>query len=167
MILFHGSNTAITRVDLEKCRPFKDFGKGFYLTPLKNQAEQMAQRTARIYGGTSVVSAFEFDDLQIESLSLLRFELPSKEWAQFVINNRNRHFHRNSDEDSNHDCRYDIVIGPIANDDLALLFRQFENGLIDIDLLVKKMEYKELTIQYSFHTDKALLLLKGVEHGGN
>ena len=50
--------------------------------------------------------------------------------------------------------------GPVANDDLALLFRTFTNGLIDLYALVNGLEYKKLTDQYSFHTDKALQYLK-------
>lgn len=42
MILFHGSNTIIESIDLAKSRPFKDFGKGFYLTDILEQAQRMA-----------------------------------------------------------------------------------------------------------------------------
>jgi hypothetical protein len=58
------------------------------------------------------------------------------------------------------------VIGPVANDDLALLFRQFSEGMIGVDTLVREMEFKKLTDQYSFHTEKALGYLKeaGVSH---
>lgn len=34
MKLYHGSNTAITRIDLTRCKPYKDFGQGFYLTEI-------------------------------------------------------------------------------------------------------------------------------------
>ena len=61
MILYHGSNMKIGQIDLAKCRPYKDFGQGFYLTQIKEQAEQMARRTATIYGGEPIVSEFEFD----------------------------------------------------------------------------------------------------------
>lgn len=46
------------------------------------------------------------------------------------------------------------------------LFRQFSDGLISVETLVNEMEFKKLTDQYSFHTEKALLyLLKtGVEN---
>ncbi len=52
MVLYHGSNTDIKVIDLAMCRPYKDFGRGFYLTVMKEQAEKMANRVARIYGGT-------------------------------------------------------------------------------------------------------------------
>lgn len=62
MILYHGSNIEIEKIELSKCRPYKDFGKGFYTTELQEQAEKMAKRVARIYGGSPVVNAFEIND---------------------------------------------------------------------------------------------------------
>lgn len=35
--LYHGSNVRIESIDLGKCKPYKDFGKGFYLTILRNR----------------------------------------------------------------------------------------------------------------------------------
>jgi len=160
--LYHGSNVEINEIDFSRCRPYKDFGQGFYLTTIQEQAEKMAKRVSRIYGGTPCVTVFEFDEaaLSDNNLSCRIFEKPSKEWAVFVINNRNRSFSPIIDLECNLDCKYDLVIGPIANDDLALLFRQFSNGLIGVDTLVKEMEFKKLTDQYSFHTKKALQYLK-------
>ena len=141
--LYHGSNIAIEEIDLKKTRPYKDFGRGFYLTSMKEQAQKMAQRVSRI------------------------FEEPSKEWALFVINNRNRDYQDIYSMECNHDNKYDLVIGPVADDDLALLFRQFLGGLISVEVLVEAMKFKKLTNQYSFHTEKALELLEraGWNHG--
>ena len=50
MILYHGSNVEIQSIDLSMCKPYKDFGKGFYLTTLKEQAKRMAMRVSRIFG---------------------------------------------------------------------------------------------------------------------
>lgn len=55
-----------------------------------------------------------------------------------------------------------MVIGPIANDDMAVLFRQYENGVITFENMVNGMIYKETTNQFSFHTEKAISLLKKV-----
>lgn len=40
MILYHGSYCEVKIPDLSKCSDFKDFGKGFYLTSSKEQAEK-------------------------------------------------------------------------------------------------------------------------------
>jgi len=62
MILYHGSNIKILNIDLTKTRPFKDFGRGFYLTKLEEQAERMAVRVTDRFGGSPHVSAFELND---------------------------------------------------------------------------------------------------------
>ena len=59
--------------------------------------------------------------LSSPELSVKTFEGPTEEWAKFVITNRNYNKIENPQEDNNADNRYDIVFGPIANDDLALL----------------------------------------------
>ena len=84
----------------------------------------------------------------------------SEEWARFVRNNRNKKNENYSDIECNLDNKYDIVIGPIADDDMALLFRQYENGMITFDTMLNGMIYKETTNQYSFHTERAISLLK-------
>lgn len=162
MILYHGSNTDIPEIDLAKCRPYKDFGKGFYLTDIKIQAEQMAFRIARIYGGSPKLNSYFIDNTFFTNpeLKIKNFGLnPSAQWAEFILNNRNRKFKDFENPLSNHDNKYDIVIGVIANDDIALLFRQYQNEVIDFQTLLKGLTYKKLSIQYSFHTEKAIKLL--------
>lgn len=164
MILFHGSNVEINKIDLTKCRPYKDFGKGFYLTAIEEQAFKMANRVSRIYGGTPCVTYYDFDDSVIKrkELSIRVFNKPTEKWALFVLNNRNRNFNDHISSESNLDFKYDIVIGPVADDDLALLFRQFTNNYIDLNKLVSEMEFKQLTSQYSFHSAKAIKFLTKV-----
>lgn len=164
MILYHGSNVLVEEIDLQKCRPFKDFGRGFYCTEIKEQAELMAKRVAYIYGGRPYVTMWELNDEAFVSseLNIKAFTESSKEWAMFVLNNRNRDFTEYDNAECNHDNKYDIVTGPVANDDLALLFRTFTNGFIDMDALVKGMKYKRLSEQISFHTEKALRYLKPI-----
>lgn len=87
MILYHGTNCSIDKIDLNKCRPYKDFGKGFYLTTIKEQAEKMARRVSRIYGGSPIVNAFIYDiDADNSDINIKSFPAPTEEWARFVIN---------------------------------------------------------------------------------
>ena len=160
MILYHGSNTQVEAVDLSRCRPNKDFGQGFYLTPDKSAAEKMALRTVRRFGGTPFLMTYDFDEAQLEKLNQKLFEVPSVEWAMFVMANRRADVDA---QDHNLDNRYDVVVGPVANDDLALLFRQFSRGLLTVEMLMYEMQFKRLTTQYSFHTNSAISLLKLIE----
>lgn len=167
MILYHGSNVDIQNISLSACRPYKDFGRGFYLTDIPEQAEHMAERVARIYGGEPVLNIYEIDDafLDSSSLRIKNFgEETTEDWARFVMNNRNRGFENYSDPLCNFDSKYDIVIGPVADDNMAMLFRQYEEEVIDFDTLLKGMIYKKTSSQYSFHTPAAISLLRKISH---
>jgi len=164
MILYHGSNLKVNEIDLSKCKPYKDFGRGFYCTTIKKQAEFMAERVVKRYNGIKTVNIYELDEkiFKDKDLNIRIFEKPSKEWAKFILNNRDRNFKFTNNKECNLDNKYDVVIGPVADDDIIVLFRTFVHGLIDMDTLIKELTYKELTDQYSFHTERAIKYLKGV-----
>ena len=106
MILYHGSNIAIDIIDLSKSKPNKDFGKAFYLSEKKQQAEEMATFTVERFGGKPVVTKFEFDETWLNNAQLryMSFNEYSREWADFILANRD------ADTESNiHD--YDIIYG--------------------------------------------------------
>lgn len=149
MKLYHGSNVIIKEVDFTKCHPFKDFGRGFYLTDNINHARNMAARRVLRLGGEECVSSFEFDlEKAVQKLNVKIFGKPSEEWANFVMMNRSEEIVHPA-----HD--YDIVIGPIADDSVVMSFRLFQDGYISISELVKRLEYKELSTQYFFHNATA------------
>ena len=165
MMLYHGTNIDIQSIDLASCRPYKDFGRGFYTTDLLEQAQKMAKRVSRIYGGNPIVNLYEIDDnyMKNKELKIINFgTIPSEKWAVFVMNNRNRTFIDFKSLDCNFDYKYDIVVGPIADDDMAILFRQYQNNLISLQALLNGMTYQKTTSQYSFHTEKAVSLLQKV-----
>lgn len=155
MKLYHGSNTVIEQIELSKCKPFKDFGQGFYLTEIREQAEQMAKRTSAIYGGEPIVTEFEFDETALNALSVITFEEPGEEWALFIMANRDRN--------KTHPTHcYDIVIGPVADDTIATLFRNFDDGIIDLQMLVNGLKYKKVSSQYLFHSAEAIKYLRRI-----
>ena len=128
MMLYHGSNVEIEEIDLTKCKPYKDFGSGFYLTTIKEQAIRMAENKTAVYGGTPVVTIYETDDSIMENprLNTRTFALnPTIEWARFVVNNRSRDFNNYSSIDCNSDCKYEVVFGPVADDAVAATVRRF------------------------------------------
>ena len=157
MILYHGSNVKIEVPNLAKSKPYKDFGRGFYLSADKNQALRMAeQKTLQLLIGEPIVSEFEFDEtlLQSNELKVKIFEDYSVEWANFILQNRDVH-----NQHPIHD--YDIVYGPIADDGVTFQLRRYQAGTISIDELVKELQYaKGITFQYFFGTTLALEKLK-------
>lgn len=165
MRLYHGSNIVIDNINLAMCRPYKDFGRGFYLTDIEEQAKKMAIRVAKIYGKKPIVNVYEIADnfKDLDNLKIKNFGIETtEEWAKFVMNNRSRFFTDTKNTLCNKDNKYDIVIGPVADDNMALLFRQYENEIIDFQTLLKGMIYKKTSSQYSFHTENSVKLLRKV-----
>lgn len=159
MILYHGSNVGFKEILLSRCSPHKDFGRGFYLSDSYDVAFRMARRAVRQYGGRISILVYEIDEAALKKLSHRRFAQPgNRTWARFVLANRNPGMKAT---DHNRDCRYDWVVGPIADDGLAFLFKMFERGYYTLAEVLRKMQFhKKLTTQYSFHTSRALALLK-------
>lgn len=151
MRLYHGSNRPIEQIDLSKGKRFKDFGQGFYTTHLKHQAAEWAKTVTNRFGGTPTVTEYEFDlDKAISAgLNVKIFEVADREWALFVMANRDR-----TRTERQHD--YDIVIGPVADDNMARLFGLYDMNIIDLEAVVAGLIYKNLNSQYFFATERAL-----------
>ncbi len=87
--LYHGSNMKVLIPDLLHSKPFKDFGRGFYLSADKQQALDMAfQKVKQTQTGKAEVSEFLFDETIMNSgdLRILNFPDYCEEWALFVLN---------------------------------------------------------------------------------
>lgn len=158
MILYHGSNTNITEIDLQKSKPNKDFGRGFYLSDTEEQAQRLGAFKVVLDGGQVVVNKFEFDEsiLNSKELKVKILKEYSEEWAEFIFANRN-----NKTIKPTHD--YDIVYGPIANDKVGLQISNFENKIISLQELLERLKYmKGITFQYYFGTERAIQKLKKI-----
>ena len=151
--LYHGSNVRVQIPDLLHSKPFKDFGKGFYLSPDKQQAWDMAfQKVKQTQAGKAEVSEFLFDDTLLDSNSLrvLKFQDYCEDWALFVLKNRDMNA-----------CQpvhnFDIVYGPIADDGVTYQLRRYQGGVISLSRLIEELKYaKGVTFQYYFGSERAL-----------
>lgn len=115
MILYHGTNTPFEDIDLSRSKPNKDFGRGFYLSANKEQAMEMAvAKVDQLETGNPIVMDYEVDETSMSTLKVLRFDSYSEEWAKFILLNRN-----NASNIPAH--YYDIVVGSIANDRVAIM----------------------------------------------
>ena len=105
MILYHGSYLAIENQDLLHSRPNLDFGKGFYLTSIREQAVKWCGKFVK-RGKQGVISNYIFDEELFQRLKVLRFDSYSEDWLEFILTCR-------SGKDSSD---YDAVCGGIANE---------------------------------------------------
>ena len=154
MTLYHGTNADIESIDFAKGIRYKDFGQGFYLTPDRQTAVRMAQKKARLFGGTPTLITYEMDDAALQSdLSVKVFpEQACVEWFLFVDANRDR---KNVEPVHN----YDIVIGPIANDGVVLQLTNYREGIYTPEQAAQLLQDKYLDQQYFFGTERALSFL--------
>lgn len=107
--VFHGSIEVIETPLVSVGRENLDFGKGFYVTDIKRQAQTWAEMKSRYYlDAEGVISQYTFDfDNAIKKFRYKHFEHYDREWLHFII-----------------DCRggkkvwthFDIIEGGVAND---------------------------------------------------
>lgn len=106
MIVYHGSSEIVKQPDILHSYQALDFGKGFYVTRVREQAERWARRKADLFGGKAIVNQYQMSD-ETTGLRVKTFSGDLSEWIDFVC-----------------DCRdgkpvyqqYDLIIGKVAND---------------------------------------------------
>lgn len=155
MRLYHGTVSDIVDIDLSKSNSAKDFGRGFYLSPDRLQAERWAMFKSIQTNGKPKVYEFEFDESLLNNgeLSVKQFDEYTEEWAEFIFANRKNLSEYNI-------CNYDIVIGPIANDKVGVQIRNYIEGNISLEVFIERLKYmKGITFQYFFGTEKAVKYL--------
>ena len=155
MTLYHGSNIEVKEPHLLNTQRALDFGRGFYTTSDFEQAKKWAKRTAKIReSGKPCVSCYELDEEKLEKLKVLRFAEPNLEWLDYVSNNRKN---RDAKDD------WDLVIGPVANDQTFPTILLYLDGYIDAESAIKQLLPQNLKDQYTFKTEKSLSLLRFTE----
>lgn len=155
MILYHGSNLEVKNPQIIKSRRLLDFGAGFYLTSEYEQAKKWAIRTTdRRIEGSPTISAYNVDNENLKKLSLLVFEKANKEWLRYISVYRT---------DKSASDSYDIVIGPVANDQAIRTVNDFLKGRFTEDVAIQLLLPQKLKDQYAFKTEKAISILELVE----
>lgn len=151
MTLYHGSNVEVKAPRLLKNQRELDFGKGFYTTSDFEQAARWAERTAqRLRQKTAFVSVYEIPDDQMKSLYILTFRQSDGDWLRFVVKNRKGKIIENN---------YDMIIGPVADDQTAPVIDLFLDGMYDEEEAIKRLLPQKLRDQYVFKSENALSLL--------
>ena len=149
MILYHGSYLAIENPDLLHSRPNLDFGKGFYLTSIREQAVKWCGKFVK-RGKEGIISNYMFDEELFQRLKVLQFDSYSEDWLEFILTCR-------SGKDSSD---YDGVCGGIANDQVFNTVELYFENLIDKSEAIKRLRYEKPNMQITFRTDAALTCLR-------
>ena len=151
MLLYHGSNIVVREPKILKSQRFLDFGAGFYMTSDFEQARKWAVRTAaRREEGVATISVFEISDDYVDRVKVLAFAKPDRDWLRYIT------AHRTGNPPTDD---YDMVVGPVANDQAIRTVNNYLKGYFPEDVAIKLLLPQKLKDQYLFRTEKALDLL--------
>lgn len=143
LILYHGSNIEVKNPKIIKGRFIKDFGYGFYCTIKEEQAKRWSLRN----GSGGVVSKYKY--ISEEDLNIKIFDKMTEEWLDFIVSCRNGKSHK-----------YDIVEGPMADDQIYNYITQFIQGIINREQFWIMIKFNYPTHQICFCTEKSLNALE-------
>jgi len=155
MKLYHGTNIAIEKPIIINRFKTLDFGEGFYTTENENQAKDFAikvceRRKSNLF---PIVNCYEFNE-DYNAFSIFKFDAPNEKWLDFVVDRRKGIALRE---------KYDLIIGPVANDDVFGTIILYETGQLDKEGAVKRFKVKKLYNQVVFCNQKTLNRLKFVK----
>lgn len=144
MRLYHASDVSVESPDTIHSRNYLDFGKGFYLTSIHEQATRYAQRFIRRQKNAWVNSyEFEFEPMEWK---ILRFDSYDEDWLNFVAKCRA----------GNDDTDYDLVIGGIANDRVIQTLDRYFTGELTENETLGMLKFERPNIQYCIRSQKML-----------
>lgn len=149
--LHHGSNVVVRQPKLMPQARALDFGRAFYLTSDFEQAAKWAQTSVLRRGdGVATISSFELDESRLATLRVLRFDAPNVEWLRFVTRNRAEQID---------DSGFDVVVGPVANDNTMPVLNLYFKGAYSEEEALKRLMPQRLRDQYAMKTEAALACL--------
>lgn len=159
MRLYHGTDKRIERPDCLAGRDNLDFGKGFYMTLLREHAEQWAGQVAFNSGGHPVVNVYEFDKEAAQAdYRYLHFPLYDEQWMDFIVASR-------LGEKPWQD--YDFIEGGIANDRVIDTIRLYMYGDMDkstaLHRLAEHQPNHQLCILNQELADKHLHFIESID----
>lgn len=170
MILYHGSYCRVQIPDLKRCAKHKDFGKGFYLTTSKEQAQNFARMSTR----KAIANGTVHENLKYGSISSFRFKATKKlliktfltadaDWLHCVVSHRKG---KAFPELISNFKDFDVIAGKIANDNTNATITAYMAGVFGevgtkpaTDVCIDLLLPERLQNQYCFRTDEALSCL--------
>jgi len=162
MRVYHGSYVKIDVIDLDKCEIGKDFGRGFYVTKIKEQADFWAERKGLYHNTAGFVTEFDFNENAFLHfhLKVLRFDGYNDEWLDFVAKNRDV-----KAAQPTHD--YDIVEGPVANDKIATRIVAYLERRVSKPDFLNELKFTRESHQICFCTTRSLQMLDKIENSAD
>ena len=146
MIVYHGSNIVVEKPDVNHSFRPLDFGKGFYVTTVREQAVRWANRKAVVDGSAPILNTYEMSE-NPDTLLKKSFSDDLEEWINFVCNCR----------DGKQDyAKYDIIVGKVANDKVFRVVDMYHSGIWDLKRALEEIKVYPSYDQIAFITQRAI-----------
>jgi hypothetical protein len=149
VILYHGSSAPVEKPHLSYSRESTDFGRGFYVTPLREQAETWARRFL-LNSGSGVVTSYDFlrpADPFPPEIRLLEFNTHTQKWLDFIASCR---------LGKPIDGEFDLIIGGVANDKVFDTLTLYFDGTLSAREAIRRLRYNKPNFQYCFKTQQII-----------
>lgn len=131
MRVYHGGTGKIEFPDVSKGRPGLDFGQGFYVTDIQDQAESWADRMSRIRLEVGIVNVYEFDLQKAKTLfAYKKFNNYDVEWLEYIVANRRGEYEG---------INFDIVEGGVANDRVIDTVEAYMSNMMPLETALKNL----------------------------
>lgn len=148
MIVYHGGTTVVRHPIAAAGRAHLDFGKGFYVTDIKIQAESWAERMQRIREEDGIVNVYELNMNRIQAeFDFFRFTHYDNIWLQFIVANRMGR------KDIEH---YDVVEGGVANDRVIDTVEAYMANLMPLEMALHELSKHQPNNQLCISNQKVI-----------
>jgi hypothetical protein len=131
MILYHASRVKVEKPDVKHSRESLDFGQGFYLTRIKEQALKYAERFIKL-GEAAVLNVYDLDE-DLTGIQRKIFEKYDGEWLDYIVSCRKL---------KEHEC-YDIIEGGIANDKVYTTVDLYMTGIYTKEQALQQLIFQK------------------------
>lgn len=157
MKVYHGSTVLVKEPNIEILNFKTDFGKGFYTTSDYKQAKRWTKiKIDRLKDPNITIGYINvYEYTENGKLKILNFTEATEKWLDFVFENR-------YSNKLNH--TYDIIKGPVANDNLYVTLQLYENHILTKKQTIERLKVYKLANQISFHSNEALKCIKYFEN---
>ena len=163
--LYHGSFVSVESPLVGVGRRELDFGPGFYVTTLREQAERWARRVCVVRAvNTPVISIYQFDEESLPNdIRRIYLEHYDLRWLDFIVASRRG---KQPWKD------YDIIEGGVANDQVIDTVEDYYAGRITDEQAIGQLRFAKPTHQMCISRQAIIdnclrfIAIEPVEKGG-
>lgn len=138
--VYHGSTIQVRTPIAKAGRENLDFGQGFYITDIKEQAERWAIRIGRQLQETPILNIYKLDMEYIKKeYRYLKLDKYDQQWLDFIVKSR---------KGEKPWAEYDIIESGVANDRVIDTVEAYMNGMMTVEMALGQLSQHQPNNQF-------------------